>query len=121
MTQLAERQRAFDLLSSDEIPSSVKLDYQNAATKRETRLHNASVISQRPLFLPRTLDQFDHPTSTPSLDRLRNQVVPRQTEDSETGAKALVVKQLWLVIPDDRKSATSTTRLQLVTMRQIRL
>jgi hypothetical protein len=98
--QITRRQTAVDLFCLNRAPASVKMAHQNAASADETRFTSWSIISERPLHLPLCLDQHKNPSVALPTGRLRAQSIPMQTQDTDSGAKSLVVHQLWIIIPD---------------------
>lgn len=100
---VSRRQSALELFLDGSVPTSVRQTYDNAASDPIMRYTNYSITSQRSLHSPRTLDQYQYPSITLSIDRLRNQVVPRQTCTSASGTRVLVVHQLWLIVPNERR------------------
>jgi hypothetical protein len=98
---LLNRQAAIDFLLSDRLPPEQRMRYYGASENQEIKFTSASFLSQKPLHLPRSLDQYQYSTLALSFNRIKDQVVPLQTKKDASGSKALLVNQLWLITTED--------------------
>lgn len=100
VSTVAGRQKAVELLKSPDLPDDIASAYLEASSGVSTRHSSLSIASDPPLYLPLLLDQYRYPTTSLPSARLDTQLLSRQTKDSATGMKMLVVQQLWLVVTD---------------------
>ena len=114
LSHLERQQTALDLFLTNSVPHSIRRKYDDAALNPATQYTNFSVTSRKSLHPPRTLDQYQYPSLALSRDRLKNQVVPRQTRESDSGTRALVVHELWLIAFNGSRSTDMVLNVEML-------